>query len=328
MRLIAKRLLIGSAHLFLAVTSSVAFAPLKKGSSKGQSKRSKSYPSFRKFVSSYVIVSSSALDDGTVAGITEKESTKKYSVRNTVSRAEGRRIMDDILMPVKQYGDRIGWGRDAHDLSGLIASDDPRLGMTYGEFPLSSLDELLDLGLSYIRRNNEGGSNVLIDLGSGCGRLVLYSALTRGHEEEERNWWDVHGIEIAHLLHDEGVNVVTDGIENGWFAESVQPNESPKNVFSLHLGPVEEYKAQLSSADLVFAYSTAFTASHFSPALGAMVLGPEWSRMLGENCPTGCVAITTDRALDPSHGWNLVDRMDVDNQEVFGSTGYIHVLKK
>ena len=58
------------------------------------------------------------------------------------------------------------------------------------------------------------------------------------------------------------------------------------------------------------------------------MLDAEWSQTLGETCRDGCVAVTTDRALDPRCGWKVCERIDVDNKEVFGSTGYIHVLEK
>ena len=311
-----------------------------------------------------LLSSSSVFDDAadpserTTTSDDETSSTSSshqtFYVPNVVSRSDGQQIMDDILMPSKKYGDRIGWGRDAHDLSGLIASDDPRLGMTYGEFPLCSFDSLLDLGLDQIqqqRRTNEDNDNdddtekrktVLVDLGSGCGRLVLYSALTRGgggqseEETKKQRPWEVHGIEIAQLLHEEGLKVIINGIENGWFSQqhvsTTQSEDNQQrqqsNFFSLHLGPVEEYTSLLNDADIIFAYSTAFPAETFSTTLGAMILGVEWSQLLSEACKEGCVAITTDRALDPTYGWNLLERLDVDNKEVFGSTGYIHVLKK
>ena len=289
-----------------------------------------------------------ALSDNETSSSTSTAQT--FYVPNAVSRSDGQQIMDEILMPSKKYGDRIGWGRDAHDLSGLIASNDPRLGMTYGEFPLRSFDTLLDLGLEHIQQqkrrhnNNNDEDNdkrkiILVDLGSGCGRLVLYSALTRrggGQQQSQGDAkpWDVHGIEIAPLLHDEGRKVITNGIENGWFAQHDETTQSEDNnhyhpnCLSLHLGPVEEYTSLLNDADILFAYSTAFPAETFSPSLGAMILGTEWSQVLSEACHSGCVAVTTDRALDPTYGWNLLGRVDVDNKEVFGSTGYIHVLKK
>lgn len=78
----------------------------------------------------------------------------------------------------------------------------------------------------------------------------------------------------------------------------------------------------------VFAYSTAWETNGFSEQLGAMIIGQEWSGLLALSCPNGCVVVTTDRALDPHYGWHLVERLDVDNREVMGSTGYVQVLKR
>ena len=38
--------------------------------------------------------------------------------------------------------------------------------------------------------------------------------------------------------------------------------------------------------------------------------------------------VTTDRALDPRHGWKLLDRHDVPSPVVFESTGYIQTMEK
>ena len=41
------------------------------------------------------------------------------------------------------------------------------------------------------------------------------------------------------------------------------------------------------------------------------------------------IAITTDKALDPSYGWKIIDRIEnVPNPEVLDSTGFIHILNK
>ena len=66
----------------------------------------------------------------------------------------------------------------------------------------------------------------------------------------------------------------------------------------------------------------------FSVDLGAMILGREWSETLADLCRDGTVAITTDRALDPEYGWVLLSRTEVTNPEVFGSTGYVQVLRR
>ena len=59
-----------------------------------------------------------------------------------------------------------------------------------------------------------------------------------------------------------------------------------------------------------------------------MILSPKWSKTLASTCHNRCVGVTTDRALNPDDGWILVDRMDVENPSVWGSTGYISVLEK
>jgi hypothetical protein len=97
------------------------------------------------------------------------------------------------------------------------------------------------------------------------------------------------------------------------------------NSFALNLGAADDYVSLFQHADIIFAYSTAFSATQFSPELGALVMDREWSELLGQSCSSGCVAITTDRALDPAYGWVLVDRMDVENPDVFGTTGFVHV---
>ena len=87
----------------------------------------------------------------------------------------------------------------------------------------------------------------------------------------------------------------------------------------------------LSRANILFAYSTVFetnTITPYNPQLQAMILAPKWSRTLAQLCPRGCVAITTDRALNPEDGWRFLDRIEVENLDVWGSVGYISVLEK
>ena len=87
----------------------------------------------------------------------------------------------------------------------------------------------------------------------------------------------------------------------------------------------------LSKTSLIFAYSTVWETDSLQPfnkELGAMVLSPKWSKTLASTCHNGCVAITTDRVLNQDDGWILVDRLDVENPSVWGSTGYISVLEK
>jgi hypothetical protein len=232
------------------------------------------------------------------------------------------------LLPSQQYSVRIGLGRQAQGIGGDSVStmqpmspDDPRLAMTYAEFPLQSFDALLDVALTHLPDSIAGMQ--MVDLGSGMGRIVLYAALTRGVEEQSP--WHVHGVEISSTLHQHAVVLAQEGAKRGVFVRS---SHNQQNSFSFHEGRVQDYQDSiLGNADVVFAYSTAFNAKNFDPEVGAMILDAEWSETLGNACRPGCVAITTDRVLDPRCGWRLLDRIDVENPEVFGSTGYIHVLE-
>lgn len=253
--------------------------------------------------------------------------TASASIPRVLSRADGQELMDNVILPSNAYGNRIEVGRDAQGLragSGVpVNPQDARMFLTYGEFPLHSLDELLDLALPYVANPQ---SISMIDVGSGCGRLALYAALTRGSPQQS---WNVHGIEISPILHHEAVQALSRAM-NGGHAVDYQPqpgNNSCCNLF-LHAGAAQEWKQVFATGHVVFAYSTAWETNGFSEEMGAMVIGREWSGLLSESCPNGSVAITTDRALDPAYGWQLVDRLNVDNREVMGSTGYIHVLKR
>ena len=277
---------------------------------------------------------------------------------NTYSREDALHWLDTVLLPQKDYGERIGSGRDAQGVSNqAVNADDPRLTLTYGEFPTHSMDALLDCALERYSRNQNNNDNPnqkpfhMIDLGSGCGRLVLYAALSRPS-------WTVSGIEISDILHRQAQDAVNRGIQHGLFQTSTVPAEtdstrsstsgvasgletqqqqqqqqhaSPSSDSSsaplrLLLGPADAFPHVLSDADIIFAYSTVWATSGFSPELGAMVMDRYWSELLAQSCRKGCIVVTTDRALDPRDGWILLDRMDVDNREVFGSTGFIQVL--
>jgi len=266
-------------------------------------------------------------------------------------------IIDSILYPHSEHDIRIETGDRAMGLSSptAITKDDPRLSLTYKEFPLESFDFLLqraqllllnryietptkeeeDLQFRRIVAKQPNEEMLLktrkrkhmIDLGSGCGRLCMYAALIL-----ER--WTVHGIEISMGLHDIACVSLERGIEEGLFYESSSEDLGDATLYSnariqFHHGPAQDYGSKvLSKADLIFAYSTAWPAPKFNIDVGAVVLGPEWSMMLAKYCKLGCVVITTDRILDPKYGWNVVEKIEVDNPELAGSVGYIHVLER
>ena len=243
------------------------------------------------------------------------------SISKLLTREDAQNAISQ-LYPAKQFDQRMNLGRDAQGLTDddAVHGKDPRLAFTYAEFPLESFDILIDAGLQVVGdREPSAKTTRLVDLGSGCARLVLYAALSRG--------WDVQGIEIGRELHNKALTVLEKGIDCDYFKKEI----AERNIegATLLLGDAKAYPNILASADIVFAYSTVFPAAEqFNVDLGALVLRPEWSQMLASECQEGCVAITTDRALDPQFGWELIDRMDIENPEVFGSTGYIHILRK
>lgn len=289
---------------------------------------SEAFVSFHHKPSSILVLSQSSI--GTLE-------SKTFTAPSLIRREEAQSILDDVLMPRDLYGDRINLGGRAIgiDAGTLVDANDPRLSMTYAEFPLTSLDILLDLGLQYVPFSTGEKSNrsaiTCIDIGSGCGRIGLYLVTTRGGIDDtivKGETWRVHGIEISNPLHREALGYCQKAVENNLITLPAAASADSVNTISFHQGPAEDFASLLSEADIIFSYSTAFTAKIFSPEVGALLLGPEWSQMLGESCKKGCVAITTDRALDPAFGWELVDQLDVENRDVFGTTGYVQVLKK
>jgi hypothetical protein len=265
----------------------------------------------------------------------EASSSVTFHVARRHSVDESRAVINDLLLPTHEYGKRIGYGRDAQqlNLSAAVQGNDPKMAFTYGEFPIHSFDALLDLALTYMpppptqksktTDHPDGPPLQFVDIGSGCGRLAYHAGLTRGTEHEP---WNIHGIEIHDILHSEAMRGMRIGLDERWFTSEAACSSS-KNSIMFHLGDAGDMRHIFSDCRLAFAYSTTWPCSGFSEQLCAMVLHRDWSHLLSTSCPKGCVVVTTDRALDPEYGWELVDRLDVENREVAGSTGYIHILR-
>jgi len=247
--------------------------------------------------------------------------------KNLLPRDIAKEILDDHVLPKQEYGKRIEYGRDAQGLleneddGVLIKGDDPLLSFTYGEFPLHSTDILLDAALKHLEMS-EGDGVEFVDVGSGCGRLCLYLAMTRSGAFQS-----VHGIEIGDVLHQEALRAQSAAVKGGWLTKLPPPQDSNNNChLSLHHGPADTFPRILENANLIFCYSTAWETSGFSTEISAMILSNEWTELFSTMCKPGCIVVTTDRALDPRRGWTLIDRIDVSNPEVFESTGFIQQL--
>jgi hypothetical protein len=262
-----------------------------------------------------------------------------------ISRHEASKIMGETILPQADYGSRLAVGGDAlglNDQAGgavvvAVSAQDPRLAFTYGEFPLKSLDALLDRAETYCGSNQDTrkGQYVdptrrrrlrFVDVGSGCGRLCLYVALTRPN-------WDVSGIECAPLLHEQAVLATERAIKAGYMraleedpARPSYGDSTPSSGVHFHCAMAGDATSVLNEADIVFAYSTTWESSGFSTTTSSMLLSEPWQQLFTAGCLPGCVVITTDRSLDASTTvatWSMLEQVNVDNPEVGGSAGYI-----
>lgn len=252
-------------------------------------------------------------------------------------------IINNVLYPESKYNERMKIGRDAQfdsadgsDASILaIDANDPRLTFTYHEFPLRSMDELMDLAIQEFEAKKGFKPRIFVDLGSGCGRCVLYAALAgSGGNENHQTWDEVHGIEISSLMHDYAVDtVVQKGVDEGHLQRYIAISEDDDDAADLpistkiyfHCGAATDLKRVLSQADIIFCYSTVFDDEGFNADIGAMILSKEWSLMLADVCREGTAVVTTDRALNPAFGWKLKHTLEVDNPSLLQSTGYVSI---
>ena len=257
-------------------------------------------------------------------------------------------ITENHLYPQHEYTERVIAGGKAQgiDPGTIVSASDARNSLTYGEFPLKSFDILVDLATKIWSEQNdvheEKGAHTMIDLGSGCGRLVLYAGLSRAR-------WNIHGIEISNILHCFAEDSLKRGYQKKFFEvntvirkgdnilasqnnidnvkeSNMTATSLSKSYVKFHLGPADEQEHILKKADLIFAYSTVWETKGFSNEVGGMVLDDSWSKLLANSCSPGCVVVTTDRLLDPTYGWVLKEKVEVENDDLAGSVGYISVL--
>ena len=110
----------------------------------------------------------------------------------------------------------------------------------------------------------------------------MYLAMTVASRNRNNNdCWNIHGIEISNLLHEQAIDYLKKAVEQNLFSFSSSDSDESTSL-SLHLGAAEEFSNIFGQVDIVFAYSTAFSAKSFSPEIGTLLLDPEWSGLLSE----------------------------------------------
>ena len=283
-----------------------------------------------------------------------------WVVPRPLSSESALELLDTHIFPTHQYTERSNFNRHdvlAQSSSRILAANDPQLQFTYGEFPLTSLDLLLDHAVLYLQQQQQNAqpTNIpppnytVLDVGSGCGRPALYMALTRS-PLFQRVW----GIEASERLHQEGLRALQQAADGEYLVLLEEEESSDKNkgdpttittitnnhpsesspsslTTEIHLfqGLAQDYAHLLAQADIIFCYSTAFDSSGvFLPGdIGGMVLADEWNHLFSTNCRPGTLVITTDRCLNLSvaaQQWKLIQRLDsVPNPPVLDSTCFL-----
>jgi hypothetical protein len=249
----------------------------------------------------------------------------------TCSQEESVQIIESTLYPKSELGARIRLGMDAQGVKAgeSLSNNDERNHFTYGEFPLESFDQLLDSAINHLIKDSAENNSIdgkvlkLVDIGSGCGRLILHAALGRSN-------FDIHGVEISDIMHDYACDMVQRGADHNLFGVTSDDDihTSDASKLTLHRAPAQECSQIFSDADIIFAYSSVFPDGGFAIEERAMLMGPSMSSMLAKACKPGCIAVMTDRLLDPEFGWQYQSQLDVVNPDLLGSTGYISILNK
>ena len=238
--------------------------------------------------------------------------------------SEAAHTVESLFPREDGYNHRLQVGRKAQlgdklvytsSILGRAAVD---TSLTYGEFDLEFFAALAQVALSFGGRNSEGA--VLVDVGSGCGRLVIASAVLFPQLSS------VVGIETVESLHDMAIESLTkmqtiDGQVSG---------KGPRIEF--HLGNALGFLSEVVSHSntIVFAYSSTW------PSDGIILT--DFSRECGK-LPVGTRIITTDKRLGPIESvrdvrgedagtiapwaFEKITAYEGPNKETGGSIGYV-----
>ena len=322
----------------------------------------------------------SAFQDDALTEIDESQKCREnfYSAipRSRVETDEAMNLISNSFFPSSEYNYRMKIGHKAtlnfndngdRKNNGIYTNNDERLTMTYAEFPITSFQILIEKAQDWMLKETSidkkqiNESMNMIDLGSGCGKLIMYASLIWNDnnpkdfitdqsfsyetfqisDDDQKNnnilSWNVHGIEISEELHKYAVQMLQRGEKNNIFEKSTNDHlekDTSKAKIYLHNGPAATYPELFQNANIIFSYSSVLKCledesgnSVFLPDIGGLILAPEWSQMLSKYCQKGCIVVTTDRALNPMDGWRLLERLDVENPDLFGSTAFIQILE-
>lgn len=214
--------------------------------------------------------------------------------------------------PSDQYADRLMVGRQEQLGPGMVYR--PGLGgggdavdgsLTYGEFDLELFATLVERAFG----SRGPAGRTFVDVGSGCGRLVLAAAAL---------WPElacVAGVERQEELHrmaeaaSAAINLPVRPLRRFVCADAADA-----------LAPAGELAA--GASDVLFAYSSSFAG--YGDRL------TDFSSTCGTVLPVGARVVTTDKRLADGEFWRfeLLDAIDGANRETAGSVGYVHEVTR
>jgi len=188
----------------------------------------------------------------------------------------------------------------------------PPQALTYGEFPLPLFAQLVDRACAVAALDQEARQQaVFCDIGSGCGRLVLFAAAAA-------KWKAVRGVELLQGLHEQATK--KRDLARSLHAEGKLDLLTDAEHIDLVNGSWEDpVLTAWEEIDVVFAYTTALPVEH-----GVLC---ELSDALSPLLREGCVVCTTDYQLCEKR-FEVISQVAGENEGVGGtSVGYVHRKK-
>lgn len=211
-------------------------------------------------------------------------------------------VFDRELFPPDAYDERNGASRKDGYWAFVHKNEEPNQDYTYGEFPLPLFSKLVDRACEIKGFGADRSYAVLMDLGSGAGRLALWAAATSV-------WRRVVGVEYLASL----AVAADEKLHQARSSAGLLLTEQVELVQGSWDDPLECF----DGVDVAFAYTTAITTDEHG------VLA-ELSSALSRRLPRGCLVVTTDYKLDPV-GFECLESIEGENRGVGGvSTGFIH----
>jgi len=166
--------------------------------------------------------------------------------------------------------------------------EEPPMDLTYGEFDFHFFAQVLDRA-HYHYYGGEASApttwndKVMMDIGSGMGRLVLGAAALYPE------WKECRGVELLQGIHDVAVEKLQDCTVHSTTCVLPTGDNVPLSMapVTLSCGSFEDPDISLNDMDCAFAFSSCFTPD----------LMERLGQVIGRQCKPGSVIITTDYML-------------------------------